>query len=108
MLRYVVLGEDFWILHGTHIVTGKMQLHDMSGSPLPNPVSHVIPLDLWDWNVGSNAGFNEVLRCINEFYESHPHSEHFYGIGDVNIYWRYHRALISLLLTSITITINLL
>jgi len=70
---------------------GEVTLQDADGNALPPPVSHYIPLDLWDCNIGTNAGFNETLDRLDEFYSVHEHSEHVYVVADVNIYWRYHR-----------------
>jgi hypothetical protein len=43
-------------------------LTDVEDSPLPNPVSHYLPLYLWECNIRTNKGFNSALNQVDEFY----------------------------------------
>jgi hypothetical protein len=65
-------------------------LTDVEDSPLPNPVSHYLPLYLWECNIRTNKGFNSALNQVDEFYSTHPHSNTLCILADVNIYSCYH------------------
>jgi len=68
-----------------------VELTDAELNPLPPPVSHYIPLDLWDCNIGTKEGFNSALDRLDEFYSTCDYAEQVYVIADINIYWRYNR-----------------
>ncbi len=73
------------------IVAAGVEFTVADSSPIPPPVSHYIPVDLWECNIGTNDGLHETLDRLDDFYSTHDHSEHVYVVADVNIYWQYHR-----------------
>ena len=57
---------------------------------MPVLVLHLIPLELWPTNVGSNEGLNEALWKVHKFYKKHSHSPHSCGEADINIFYHYY------------------